>query len=87
MASKYQPLVAAIDKTVAVAHACGLPHIAGQLHSVRDVTDETALNRLEDRLTTVAQLLRLRPLPKKQVARFGDAAQILALAVKDARYI
>lgn len=86
--NKYQPLIDALDATVKVAHACGLPHIAGQLHTVRDIRDdEVGLARLEDRLETVSKLLRLRGVPQGRVTKLGASAAILAQAVSDARYI
>lgn len=82
----YQPLRDALANFVKVGHACGLPFIAGQIHSVSNVVDEASIARLEERLLTVERLLRLRPLPKRQIARMGAAAQQLAEALKEARY-
>ena len=85
--SKYQHLIEALEATVQAAHSCGLPHLAGQLYSVRDIQDEAGLARLEDRLLTVFKLLQLRGVPQGKRAKMGAAASILAQAVQDARYL
>lgn len=83
---KYKPLIEALDGVVKVAHACGLPHIAGQLHTVRDIQDEAGVARLEDRLLLVTKLLRLRPLPMSLRPQMGEAVRLLGNVIGEVRY-